>query len=94
MLYYDTLTQKQLISQMSHILSEHDLIGLTIMTCEITNLMGLNLFILFLSQIQRGDFALDDLDEHAVISLLTEVIEKIKNENQELSIQQAHIQVF
>lgn len=41
MLYYDTLTQKQLISQMSHILSEHDLIGLTILTCETTNPMGL-----------------------------------------------------
>lgn len=47
----------------------------------------------FLSQVQRGDFGLDDLDEHSVISLLTEVIEKIKKENQELNTQQAHIQV-
>lgn len=68
--------------------------GLTIMTYGTTNLMGLNLFLLFLSQIQRGDFALDDLDEHTVISLLTEVIEKIKKENQELNTQQAHIQVI
>lgn len=45
----------------------------------------------FLSQVQRGD--LDDLDEHSVISLLTEVIEKIKKENHELNTQQAHIQV-
>lgn len=64
------------------------------MTYGTTNLMGLNLFLLFLSQIQRGDFALDDLDEHTVISLLTEVIEKIKKENQELNTQQAHIQVI
>ncbi|XP_051235164.1 cell cycle progression protein 1 isoform X2 [Dicentrarchus labrax] len=41
---------------------------------------------------QMVDFGLDDLDEQKVISLLTEVIEKIKKENQELSIQQAHIQ--
>lgn len=61
---------------------------------ELYWLMGLNLFLLFLSQIQRGDFALDDLDEHTVISLLTEVIEKIKNENQALNTQQAHIQVI
>ncbi|KAM9366077.1 cell cycle progression protein 1 isoform 2-T2 [Symphorus nematophorus] len=40
---------------------------------------------------QRGDFGLDDLDEQKVISLLTEVIEKINKENQELNIQQAHI---
>ena len=42
---------------------------------------------------QKGDFGLDDLDEQKMISLLTDVIEKINKENQELSIQQAHIQV-
>lgn len=47
----------------------------------------------FLSLAQRGDFGLDDMDEHKLISLLTDVIEKIKKENQELSIKQAHIQV-
>ncbi|KAF3686404.1 Cell cycle progression protein 1 [Channa argus] len=41
---------------------------------------------------QRGDFGLDDLDENKVISLLTGVIEKIKKENQDLSIKQVHIQ--
>ncbi|XP_030269817.1 cell cycle progression protein 1 isoform X3 [Sparus aurata] len=41
---------------------------------------------------QRGDFGLDDLDDKKVISLLTEVIEKMKRENHELIIQQAHIQ--
>nr|XP_046242008.1 cell cycle progression protein 1 isoform X2 [Scatophagus argus] len=41
---------------------------------------------------QRGDFGLDDLDEHTVISLLTEVIEKIKKENQQLNMERAHIQ--
>ncbi|GLD58430.1 cell cycle progression protein 1 isoform X1 [Lates japonicus] len=41
---------------------------------------------------QRGDFGLKDLDEQKVISLLTEVIEKIKKENQDISIKQAHIQ--
>ncbi|XP_070762210.1 cell cycle progression protein 1 isoform X2 [Enoplosus armatus] len=41
---------------------------------------------------QRGDVGLDDVDEQKVISLLTEVIEKIKKENQELNIKQVHIQ--
>ncbi|XP_035538267.1 cell cycle progression protein 1 isoform X2 [Morone saxatilis] len=41
---------------------------------------------------QRVDFGLDDLDEQNVILQLTEEIEKIKKENQELSIQQAQIQ--
>nr|XP_020460780.1 cell cycle progression protein 1 isoform X1 [Monopterus albus] len=41
---------------------------------------------------QRGHFGLDDLDEQKPISLLTEVIEKVKKENQELSSKQAHIQ--
>ncbi|XP_065809060.1 cell cycle progression protein 1 isoform X1 [Labrus bergylta] len=39
---------------------------------------------------EKGDF--DDLDEQKVISLLTEVIEKMKKENQGLSVKQAHIQ--
>ncbi|XP_022598798.1 cell cycle progression protein 1 isoform X2 [Seriola dumerili] len=46
----------------------------------------------FTKQAQRGDFALKDLDEQKVISLLTEVIEKIKKENQEINVNQAHIQ--
>ncbi|KAG7230498.1 hypothetical protein INR49_024607 [Caranx melampygus] len=41
---------------------------------------------------QRGDVALKDLDEQKVISLLTEVIEKIKKENEEINIKQVHIQ--
>lgn len=48
---------------------------------------------LLLTQVQWGDFVLDDVDEQKVISLLTEVIEKIKRENQQLNIKQAHIQV-
>lgn len=52
------------------------------------------LFLLpFLTQVHRGDFVLDDVDEQKVISLLTEVIEKIKKENRELNIKQEHIQV-
>ncbi|XP_074522365.1 cell cycle progression protein 1 isoform X2 [Halichoeres trimaculatus] len=43
-------------------------------------------------QVQRGDFSLDDPGEQKVISLLTEVIEKIRMENQELSAQQAQAQ--
>ncbi|XP_071344439.1 cell cycle progression protein 1 isoform X2 [Trachinotus anak] len=46
----------------------------------------------FTNQAQRGDFALKDLDEQKVISLLTEVIEKIKKENQEINVKQVHIQ--
>lgn len=34
------------------------------------------------------------MDEQKVISLLTEVIEKIKSENEALNIKQAHIQVM
>ncbi|XP_019126071.1 cell cycle progression protein 1 isoform X3 [Larimichthys crocea] len=41
---------------------------------------------------QRGDFGLDDLDEQKVISLLTEVIKKMKKENQELNMETASIQ--
>lgn len=37
---------------------------------------------------------LDDLDEQKVISLLTDVIEKLKKENQELHIKQVHVQVM
>uniref|UniRef100_A0A3Q1HFC5 Cell cycle progression 1 n=1 Tax=Anabas testudineus TaxID=64144 RepID=A0A3Q1HFC5_ANATE len=43
-------------------------------------------------QQQRGDFGLDDLDEHKFISLLTDVIEEIKKENKVLNMKQAHIQ--
>ncbi|XP_029317171.1 LOW QUALITY PROTEIN: cell cycle progression protein 1 [Cottoperca gobio] len=46
----------------------------------------------FTNQVQRVDFGLEDLDEQNVISLLTEVIEKMKKENQELNIQRVHIQ--
>lgn len=45
------------------------------------------------SRVQRGDFGLDDLDEQKVISLLTEVIKKMKKENQELNTETASIQV-
>ncbi|XP_042337557.1 cell cycle progression protein 1, partial [Plectropomus leopardus] len=41
---------------------------------------------------QRGDFGLGDLDEKKVISLLKEVIEKMKKENQELNMKRAHFQ--
>lgn len=47
----------------------------------------------FLTYAQRGDFGLDDLDEHKFISLLTDVIEEIKKENKVLNMKQAHIQV-
>ncbi|XP_039994551.1 cell cycle progression protein 1 isoform X2 [Xiphias gladius] len=40
---------------------------------------------------ERGDFGLKDLDDQKMISLLTEVIEKIKKENQEINIKGAHI---
>ncbi|XP_031170034.1 cell cycle progression protein 1 isoform X2 [Sander lucioperca] len=46
----------------------------------------------FTNQVQRGDNDLDELDEQTVSLLLTEVIEKIKTENQELNIKQAQIQ--
>ncbi|XP_034725948.1 cell cycle progression protein 1 isoform X5 [Etheostoma cragini] len=46
----------------------------------------------FTNQVQRGDDDLDELDEQTVSSLLTEVIEKIKTENQELNTKQAQIQ--
>ncbi|XP_032369911.1 cell cycle progression protein 1 isoform X2 [Etheostoma spectabile] len=46
----------------------------------------------FTNQVQRGDDDLDDLDEQTVILLLTEVIEKIKTENQEVNTKQAQIQ--
>lgn len=39
------------------------------------------------------DFGFDDLDEQEVISLLTDVIEKVKKENEELYIKQTNIQV-
>ncbi|XP_026175758.1 cell cycle progression protein 1 isoform X2 [Mastacembelus armatus] len=42
---------------------------------------------------QVRDFGLDDLDEQKVVSLLTGVIEKIKEENHELNIKQAQIEV-
>uniref|UniRef100_UPI0037E98603 cell cycle progression protein 1 isoform X2 n=1 Tax=Semicossyphus pulcher TaxID=241346 RepID=UPI0037E98603 len=44
------------------------------------------------NQIREDDFFLDDLDEQKVISLLTEVVEKIKKENQVLNFKQAQIQ--
>ncbi|XP_076583705.1 cell cycle progression protein 1 [Chaetodon auriga] len=44
------------------------------------------------NQVEMSDFDLDDLDEQKVISLFTDVLEKIKNENQELNVKQAHIQ--
>ncbi|KAL6113136.1 ccpg1 [Pungitius sinensis] len=46
----------------------------------------------FLSQIQRGESGLNELDEQKKISMLTEVIEKMKKENQDLIIRQEHIQ--
>lgn len=54
--------------------------------------MDMNLFFLFfffIPQIQN----LDDLDEHVVISLLTDVVGKLQKEKQKLSIKQAQIQV-
>lgn len=42
---------------------------------------------------QREDFDLKNLDEQKVISLFTDVVEKMKRENQEINIKQAHIQV-
>lgn len=44
-------------------------------------------------KVQRVDFGFDDLDEQEVISLLTDVIEKVKKENEELYIKQTNIQV-
>ncbi|XP_056268713.1 cell cycle progression protein 1 isoform X2 [Pseudoliparis swirei] len=41
---------------------------------------------------ERDEFGSDDPEEQKGISLLTEVIEKIKKENQELNIKQEHIQ--
>lgn len=49
--------------------------------------------ITFLTHAQRGDFCLDDLDEHKRITLLTDMIEKIKKDNKELNMKQALIQV-
>ncbi|XP_037345063.2 cell cycle progression protein 1 isoform X2 [Pungitius pungitius] len=46
----------------------------------------------FLSQIQRGESGLNELDEQKKMSMLTEVIEKMKKENQDLIIRQEHIQ--
>ncbi|XP_041642091.1 cell cycle progression protein 1 isoform X2 [Cheilinus undulatus] len=43
-------------------------------------------------QVQKVDFGLDDLDGQKVISLLTDVIEKIKKENQELRLKQLQTQ--
>ncbi|XP_029353889.1 cell cycle progression protein 1 isoform X2 [Echeneis naucrates] len=42
--------------------------------------------------VQGEGFSMKDLDEQKVISLLTEVIEKIKEENQEINTRQMHIQ--
>ncbi|XP_062278287.1 cell cycle progression protein 1 isoform X1 [Scomber scombrus] len=42
--------------------------------------------------VQRVDFGFDDMYEQEVISLLTDVIEKVKKENEELYIKQANIQ--
>ncbi|XP_016517700.1 cell cycle progression protein 1 isoform X1 [Poecilia formosa] len=42
---------------------------------------------------QRSDFGPDDLDEQQVINFLSGVIEKAKEENQELKANQVHIQV-
>ncbi|XP_041798800.1 cell cycle progression protein 1 isoform X2 [Chelmon rostratus] len=44
----------------------------------------------FTNQVEMSD--LDELDEQKVISLLTEVVEKVKKENQELNVKQVHIQ--
>ncbi|XP_034385348.1 cell cycle progression protein 1 isoform X2 [Cyclopterus lumpus] len=46
----------------------------------------------FIKEVQRDEFGLDDPEEQKGISLLTEVIEKIKKENLELNIKQEHIQ--
>ncbi|XP_044050699.1 cell cycle progression protein 1 isoform X2 [Siniperca chuatsi] len=46
----------------------------------------------FTNQVRRGEVGLDDVEEQKVISLLTEAIEKIKKENQELNINKAYIQ--
>ncbi|XP_034536329.1 cell cycle progression protein 1 [Notolabrus celidotus] len=43
-------------------------------------------------QVQREHFGLDETDEQKVISLLTEVIEKIQKENLELSVKQTQAQ--
>lgn len=48
-----------------------------------------HLFFLIIPQVQN----LDDLDEHVVISLLTDVVGKLQRENQKLSSKQAQIQV-
>lgn len=53
--------------------------------------MDHNLFLPPLCQVEMSD--LDELDEQKVISLLTEVVEKVKKENQELNVKQVHIQV-
>ncbi len=55
--------------------------------------MDRSLFLPFLSLVQRVDLSLDDLDEHKVISLLSEVIEKIRKDNARLIVQQVQIQV-
>ncbi|KAK5873932.1 hypothetical protein PBY51_018927 [Eleginops maclovinus] len=46
----------------------------------------------FTNQGQIIDFGMDVLDQHEENSLLTELIEKIKKENQELNIKQGHTQ--
>jgi len=53
-----------------------------------------NLFFPFLTLVQRIDFGQDDLDEQEIISLLAEVIKKIKKENKELNVKRVHIQVI
>ncbi|XP_022072463.2 cell cycle progression protein 1 isoform X1 [Acanthochromis polyacanthus] len=47
---------------------------------------------LSMNQDQSSNLGLDDLDEQKVISLLTEMIEKIKKENQELNLKKVHFQ--
>lgn len=54
-----------------------------------SSVLDTNINLFFLSQIQN----LDDLDEQVVISLLTDVVGKLQNENQKLSSKQAQIQV-
>ncbi len=67
---------------------------ITTVTPHVTTiLMDRSLFLPFLSLVQRVDLSLDDLDEHKVISLLSEVIEKIRKDNARLIVQQVQIQV-
>lgn len=55
--------------------------------------MNKHLFLPSLTQVQSDGYSLDDPGEQKVISLLTEVIEQIRKENQELSDKQAQAQV-